>query len=110
MHWVGTRYDTCMIQRKSRLTVTVDPELVEAANQAVAQGSADSLSGWVNAAMADRARRDERLERLRRSIQNYEAEFGEISADEIARQRRADRERSVVVRGARKRGKRDATA
>ena len=95
-----------MTQRKSRLTVTVDPELVEAGNRAVASGSADSLSAWVSAALADRARRDAQLARLRDSIADYEAEFGEISAEEIARQRRADRQEAVVVRGKPKRAAR----
>ncbi len=83
--------------------MTVDPELVEAANRSrVASGSADSLSAWVSAALADRARRDEQLARLADAIADYEAEFGEITAEEIARQRRSDRQHAVVVRGARR--------
>jgi len=50
-----------MTQRKRRLTVTVDPVLVEAANRAVASGSADSMSAWVSAALTDRARLDQQL-------------------------------------------------
>ncbi len=91
-----------MTQRKRRLTVTLDPALVEAGNRAVASGSAASLSAWVSVALADRARRDEQLERLHEAIVEYEAEFGEISTEEIARQRRTDRQDAVVVRGARK--------
>jgi hypothetical protein len=78
--------------------VTVDPELVEAGNRAVATGGAKSLSGWVSMALADKIRRDEKLEHLRAAIADYEAEFGEITAEEIAAQRRADREDAVVVR------------
>jgi ribonuclease HII len=92
-----------MTQRKSRLTVTVDPELVAACNQAVANGSADSLSAWVSAALVERVRRDRQLAQLHEAIVDYEAEFGEISAEEIVGQRRTDREDAVVVRGARKR-------
>ena len=92
-----------MTQRKSRLTVTVDPELVAAGHRAVASGSADSLSAWVSAALAERAQRDEQLARLGDAIAGYEAEFGEISAEEIARQRRADRQDAAVVRGTPKR-------
>ena len=88
-----------MTPRKSRLTVTVDPELVEAANRAVANGSADSLSAWVSAALTDRARRDEQLARLGDAIADYEAEFGEIATEEINRQQRDDRQHAVVVRG-----------
>ena len=38
--------------RKERLTVTVDASLVVAGNQAVAAGRAESLSAWVNLALA----------------------------------------------------------
>jgi ribonuclease HII len=88
-----------MTPRKQRLTVTVDPELIEAGNRAVAVGAADSLSGWVSAALADKVRRDRKLEDLQAAIADYEAEFGEITAEDIAAQRRADREDAVVVRG-----------
>jgi glycerol dehydrogenase-like iron-containing ADH family enzyme len=99
-----------MTQRKRRITVTVDAELVAAANRAVSAGSADSLSAWVSAALADRARRDEQLARLGDSIADYEAEFGEITAEEIARQRRADRQHAVVVRGTPRRATKAKTA
>ena len=92
-----------MTVRKSRLTVTVDPAHVAAGNSAVANGKADSLSSWVNEALADRARRDEQLARLGDAIAAYEAEFGVISDEEIAQQRRADRQDAVIVRGVRKR-------
>ena len=96
------KYDQGMIVRKQRLTVTVDPQLVEAGNQAVARGEASSLSAWVSRALADRARHDERLAHLRHAIADYEAEFGEITSDELAAQLRADREEAVVVRGQRR--------
>jgi hypothetical protein len=86
---------------KRRVTVTVDPELVEAGNRAVAAGDAGSLSAWVNVALADRARRDEQLARLRDAVADYEAELGAITPEEIAAQRRADREAATVVRGRR---------
>lgn len=90
-----------MRQRKERLTVTVDRELVVAANQAVAAGQAESLSGWVNSALAERARRDRKLQALTAVVADYEAEFGTITDEEIVDQQRADRESAVVVRGAR---------
>ena len=99
-----------MTQRKLRLTVTVDPELVEAGNRAVAKGSAGSLSAWVSQALADRVRRDRQLALLGDAIADYEAKFGEISAAEIERQRRADRQSAVVVRGAPKRATRSKSA
>ena len=86
---------------KQRVTVTIDPELVAAGNQAVAAGTAASLSAWVNAALVERARRDEKLKELRAAIADYEQEFGEITTDEMVDQARADREDAVVVRGRR---------
>ena len=88
-----------MSTRKQRVTVTVDPELVEAGNRAVAAGGADSLSGWVSEAMSEKAQRDEKLALLRAAIADYETEFGEITTGELAAQRRADRADAVVVRG-----------
>ncbi len=79
--------------------MTVDPELIEAGNQAVAAGDADSLSGWVNAALAAKATYDRRLRALADAVASYEAEFGEITAEEMATQQRADRQSAVVVRG-----------
>jgi len=88
-----------MTERKQRLTVTVDPELVEAASRAVAGGQAASVSGWVSAALSEKLDRDRKLAHLRAAIADYEAEFGEITAEEMAAQGRVDREDAVVVRG-----------
>jgi hypothetical protein len=88
-----------MTSRKQRLTVTVDPELVEAGNRAVAAGEADSLSAWVSSAMYEKAARDERLAHLRAAVADYETEFGEITAGELAARRRSDRADAIVVRG-----------
>jgi hypothetical protein len=89
-----------MTIRKERLTVTVDPELVEAGNRAVAEGRAGSLSGWVNDALADRAQRDRRLHALSEAVAAYERDFGVITGAEMAAQGRKDREQSVVARRA----------
>jgi hypothetical protein len=88
-----------MSSRKDRLTVTVDHELVQAGNEAVAAGQADSLSGWVNSALADRATRDRRLRSLAEAVDDYEAEFGEITEAELAAIRQQDVRRSIVVQG-----------
>src|SRR5215510_4840364 len=45
------------MRNKERLTVTVDSELIEAANTAVEEGRVTSLSGWVNIALAERGRK-----------------------------------------------------
>ncbi len=100
-----------MTKRKERLTVTVDRALVRAANVAVAAGRAESLSGWVNLALAERALKEQRLQAMAEAVTAYEARFGEISADELLHQERVDRRTAVIVRGAphaRKRRRRTA--
>lgn len=84
---------------KARLTVTVEPHLVQAGHEAVAAGDAESLSGWVNLALADRAARDRRFRALDEAISAYEGEFGVITAAELADQARADRLSAHVIRG-----------
>lgn len=93
------RYHLSMTSRKERLTVTVDPALIAAGNDAVAEGRAESLSAWVNAALAERVAKERALAALAEAVTAYEEQFGEISADELADQSRADRETAVVVRG-----------
>jgi hypothetical protein len=88
-----------MSRRKARLTVTVDQAWVEAGSRAVKSGRADSLSGWVNRALAQQVSREGRLQAMGQAIALFEAKFGEISADELARQLRADRGSAVIVRG-----------
>ena len=88
-----------MSVRKGRLTVTVDPDLIRAGNEAVRSGRAESLSGWVNLALAERAAKERRLKALSEALAPYEHEFGVISAAELVAQERADRRSSVVVRG-----------
>lgn len=97
-----------MTPKKQRLTVTVDPELVEAGQRAVDSGRAESVSGWVSAALEDKIRRDEKLALLATAVADYESEFGQISADEIVAQRRSDRQAATVVRGRRQRASRKA--
>jgi len=89
-----------MTQRKGkeRITVTVDRDVLEAAGMAVAAGHASSLSGWVNMALTERAAKEARLRALAAAVAAYEAEFGPISAAEIAAQERADRGSALVVR------------
>lgn len=91
-----------MTSRKERLTVTVDHDLVAAGNDAVAEGRAESMSAWVNAALAERAAKERRLAALAAAIASYEEQFGIISAQELADQARADREAAKVVRGPRR--------
>ena len=91
-----------MPANKQRLTITVDPRLAAAGQQAVADGKADSLSGWVSDAIEDKIDRDNKLEYLARAIADFEAQNGTITDTEISAQRRADRTNATVVRGAAK--------
>jgi hypothetical protein len=88
---------------KERLTVTVDSELVEAANQAVAEGRVASLSGWVNLALTERATKERRLRTLAEAVAAYEDEFGKITPAELTAQERADRRNAVTTRPRRRR-------
>ena len=90
-----------MSGKKQRLTVTVDPELVEAGHRAVESGQAESVSGWVSEALEDKILRDRKLALLAAAVAGFEAEFGEITVEEIVAQRRADRQGATVVRGQR---------
>ena len=94
-------YHFGMTAKKQRLTVTVDPELVDAGQRAVDSGQAESVSGWVSAALAEKIRRDSKLALLAAAVADYEQEFGDITADEMRSQQRADREDAVVVRAKR---------
>ena len=91
-----------MSERKERITVTLDRELVAAANAAVAAGRADSLSAWVNLALAEHVAKERRLAALSKMITEYEADYGVITAEELARREREDRRRAVVIRGSAK--------
>ena len=83
-------YDKGM--HKQRVTVTVDEELLEAASSAVSEGHARSVSEWVSEAMAQRRDRDARLAVMRRLVEEYEAEHGFISDEEVAEQAQQDRD------------------
>ena len=60
------------------------------------------------AAMHLHIARDRRLAALAEAVASYEAEFGEITAEEVAAQRRLDRERAKVVRGTGRRSAKSA--
>lgn len=91
-----------MRRTKQRLTVTVDPELIEAGQRAVKSGEADSISGWVSAALEDKIRHDRKLSLLAAAVADFETEFGGITAEQIAAQRRSDRQDATIVRGPRR--------
>ena len=84
---------------KKRLSATVDADLVEASQAAVAAGEAESISAWVNDALRLKVEHDRRLRSLGSFIEAYEAEHGEITDNEMSSAVRWARERAVVVRG-----------
>ncbi len=79
--------------------MTVDRALLDAAQEAVSTGRAQSVSSWVSVALAERMAKERRLSALADAIATYEAEHGEISEQEMVEQARADRTAAVVVRG-----------
>jgi hypothetical protein len=87
---------------KERVTVTVDPHLVKAGHAAVAEGTTDSLSAWVNLALTERVEKERRLRALGDAIAAYEREFGPLTSEELAAQARSDRAAARVVRGTRR--------
>jgi len=89
-------------ERKERVTVTLDRALVEAANAAVAAGRADSVSAWVTVALTEQVAKERRLSALSSLLAEYEAEYGVITAEELAFREREDRRKAIVIRGAAK--------
>ena len=87
-----------MITTKTRLTTTVDRDLVRAGLAAVTGGKAASLSAWVNAALVQQAAKDRRLRAMAEAVAAYEAERGELTPAELAREERADRQGAIVIR------------
>jgi Arc/MetJ-type ribon-helix-helix transcriptional regulator len=83
---------------KERLSASVDADLVAVAQEAVAQGQAESVSAWVNDALRLKAEHDRRLRALDEFVAAFEAEHGEISEAEMREAARRARGRAVVVR------------
>lgn len=68
---------------KRRLSVSVDADLVEAAERAVADERVPTVSAWVNAALREKLERDRRLGALAAFVAEYESEQGVITEDEV---------------------------
>jgi Arc/MetJ-type ribon-helix-helix transcriptional regulator len=99
-----------MTSGKERVTVTLDRTLVRAGSEAVASGKAESFSGWINAALAERVAKERRLHALAQALRAYEKNHGEITEAEMMAQQRADRERAIVIRGRRRKTRKKGTA
>ena len=84
---------------KARLSATVDVDLIAASQAAVAAGEAESVSAWVNDALRLKIEHDRRLRGIDDYIAAYEAEYGEITGEEMDAAYRAARARAIVVRG-----------
>lgn len=84
---------------KERLSASVDADLVAVAQEAVAEGRADSVSSWVNDALRLKVVHDRRLRALDEFVAAFEAEHGEITDAEMRDVSRRARGRAVVVRG-----------
>ena len=87
-----------MTQRE-RLSATIEADLLAAGRAAVAQGRAESLSAWVNAALRLQADHDRRMLALDDFLAAFEAEQGTITGEEMREAARRSRTRAVVVRG-----------
>lgn len=87
------------MERKRRLSASVDAALLAAVEEAVAEGWSASLSAWVNEALALKVDRDRRLRALDDFLAAYEVAHGEITEEEMQRAGRRARDRAVVVRG-----------
>lgn len=83
---------------KQRLSASVDSELLEAAQAAVAEGRAESISAWVNDALRLKAEHESRMEALDAFLADYEARHGAITEAEIDDALRRARGRATVVR------------
>jgi len=92
-------YDDRM-KGKQRLSASVDAELMQAGQEAVAEGRAESMSAWVNDALRLKAHHDRRMRALDEFIAAYEAEHGEITEEEIRDAARRARAGATVVRAA----------
>lgn len=84
---------------KSRLSVTVDADLIEAGQAAVAAGEAESISAWVNDALRQKVDHERKLRGLDEFVKAYEAEYGEITDEEMEAAYRSMKARAIVVRG-----------
>lgn len=94
---VAEQYDLCMYAKR-RLSASVDAELLRAAQLAVDEGRAASVSAWVNDALRLKSEHDRRMRSLDAFLAAYEAEHGVITDAEIDQATRRARTEATVVR------------
>ena len=73
--------------------------LIAGQARALVAGEAESVSAWVNDALRLKVEHDRRLRGVDDFIAAYEAEYGEISDDDMEAAYRASKARAIVVRG-----------
>ena len=86
---------------KLRLSASVDADLIEAAENAVAAGRSESVSSWVNEALRLKLAQEQRLQALEAFVSGYEAAHGEITPEDLRLTTRRARARAIAVRGTR---------
>jgi hypothetical protein len=86
---------------KQRLSASVDAELVVAAESAAKRGEVANVSAWVNDAMRLKVEHDRGLAELAEVIADFEAEYGEITKEEMNKAARAALSGALNVRGTR---------
>ncbi len=86
---------------KLRLSASVDADLIEAAENAVAAGHSESVSSWVNEALRLKLAQEQRLQALEAFVSGYEAAHGEITPEEMRLATRRARGSAIAVRGTR---------
>jgi Arc/MetJ-type ribon-helix-helix transcriptional regulator len=84
---------------KTRLSATVDTDVLAGVQAAVVAGEAESVSAYVNDALRLKAEHDRRLRGTADFIAAYEAEHGEITEEQMEDAYRRAKARAVVVRG-----------
>ena len=81
---------------KTRLSVTVDADVLESVQAAFAIGEAESVSVYVNDALRLEAQHDRRLRGIDDFIAAYEAEHGEITEEEMEAAYRRVKARAIA--------------
>ena len=74
--------------------------MLEAAEQAVERGDADTVSAWVNDALRLKLESERRQQALAAFIAAYESEHGDITEEEMRAATRRARSRAVTARAA----------
>jgi len=84
---------------KRRLSASVDYDLIRAAEKAVKQGLATSVSAWVNDALQLKLAQERKLAALAAFVSDFEKAHGEISPEEIRYAARRTRAKALTSRG-----------